>query len=335
MRRLLQVLGITALAAAGGCACTGSERCYSTSRSDTDRVARVQVPCDDPAVCPDLIGPRGPDGPSGPVGERGQTGQTGAPGYAVAGPRGEQGETGFMGEQGRTGAAGSSGVIVRGRAGAVGPSGPQGATGATGQTGVRGESAPGYAGPAGPRGATGVAGATGPSGIRGVALEGPTGPAGRAGPAGAQGVTGYIGAQGSTTPGIAGSMGPAGVRGPQGPTGEIGPQGVVGVLDCWTSYRDFWFQQNVAEFDSFESDKLMEVAAYAKRNPSLDIGIDGSADPRGIDARTPNLNERRVKTIHDGLIAAGVPSSQIKVGAFGDPALRRDGRIEVLIITSN
>lgn len=120
----------------------------------------------------------------------------------------------------------------------------------------------------------------------------------------------------------------------KGATGEIGAQGRVGVMECWTSYRDVWFQDNSAEIQSPENNKLAEVATYMKANPSLEIGIDGSLDPRGTNARDRDLSDRRVKAIRDSLVEAGVSASNIKVGAFGDPELRRDGRVEVLIATA-
>jgi outer membrane protein OmpA-like peptidoglycan-associated protein len=71
------------------------------------------------------------------------------------------------------------------------------------------------------------------------------------------------------------------------------------------------------------------------RNPSLKIGIDGTMDPRGTDVHNQNLCDRRVKTIRDALVEAGVPAHKISVGAYGDVELRRDRRVEVLFATAN
>ncbi len=117
--------------------------------------------------------------------------------------------------------------------------------------------------------------------------------------------------------------------------GDIGSQGRVGVVDRWTSYRDFWFQFDSAQIQSSEQSKLTEIAIYMKKNPSLQIGIDGSMDPRGTDPRDQSLSDNRVKAIRDALVEAGVPAHQISFGAFGDPDLRRDRRVEVLIATRN
>jgi outer membrane protein OmpA-like peptidoglycan-associated protein len=166
-------------------------------------------------------------------------------------------------------------------------------------------------------------------------MEGPAGPAGRPGPAGAQGVTGHAGAQGSTTPGVAGPTGLAGARGPQGKTGDIGAQGGVGDVSCWTSYREFWFQNNSSEIPDSEKYKLADIAAYMKANPSLNLGLDGSVGKGGTEAPNQNLSDRRTKAIREGLVAAGVPTHKISVGAYGDTTLQRDRRVEVLFASAN
>jgi outer membrane protein OmpA-like peptidoglycan-associated protein len=162
-------------------------------------------------------------------------------------------------------------------------------------------------------------------------LVGPAGPAGNRGPAGAQGATGETGAKGSTTPGVAGSPGAAGPAGAQGSKGETGPEGRVGVLPCWTSYRDFWFANNSAELHEAEMNKVSDIAAYMKNTPSVEVGIDASLDPQNHNGSDQDLSNQRVKAIRDALVKAGVPADKIKDGAFGDPKLRRDRRVEVLI----
>jgi outer membrane protein OmpA-like peptidoglycan-associated protein len=171
-------------------------------------------------------------------------------------------------------------------------------------------------GRAGPAGVQGVAGSTG---AQGPTTVGPTGPTGRAGPAGAQGATGYAGAQGSTE--LGGITGPAGATGAAGAQGLIGPTGAQGPMagnSGWSAYRDYSFNANSNEILGSDSSKAKEIANYMDRNPSHRIGIDGS-------------NERRVVVVRDALIVAGVPAAKIQTGAFGDPQLRRDGRVGVLV----
>jgi outer membrane protein OmpA-like peptidoglycan-associated protein len=147
-------------------------------------------------------------------------------------------------------------------------------------------------------------------------------------------MTGNTGGQGSTMAGSAGAMGRSGPAGVQGSVGSMGRQGAAGVVDRWTSYRDFDFEYDRADMRNSDATKVSEIATYMKQNPSLQVGIDGSMDPRGTDPRNQQLSDRRVDTVRTALINAGVPASRIKTGAFGDTSLTKDRRVEVLIITS-
>jgi outer membrane protein OmpA-like peptidoglycan-associated protein len=173
----------------------------------------------------------------------------------------------------------------------------------------------------------------GPGG-QGPTLVGPSGPAGYSGGAGVQGATGNTGSQGSVMAGAVGPTGRSGPAGAQGPVGATGAQGVVGVVDRWTSFREFMFDYNAANLQAGDSTKINEIASYMNANPSLQLGIDGSMAPRGSDPRDQDLSNRRISAVRDALIQAGVPSSKIQTGAFGDSRLTRDRRVEVLISTS-
>jgi OmpA-OmpF porin, OOP family len=75
------------------------------------------------------------------------------------------------------------------------------------------------------------------------------------------------------------------------------------------------------------------------------LGIDGYTDSRGSTQYNLPLSQRRVATVRDALIQAGVPADRIETGAFGtdrslcNPATeqcaQRDGRVEVLVRASN
>jgi len=101
-------------------------------------------------------------------------------------------------------------------------------------------------------------------------------------------------------------------------------------VSCWTSYREFWFADGQADLRQAEMANVSQIATYMQNNPSLQLGIDGSLDPRNSSDRERDLSDLRVKTIRDALVKAGVPTDKIKVGAFGDVKLRRDRRVEVL-----
>jgi outer membrane protein OmpA-like peptidoglycan-associated protein len=86
----------------------------------------------------------------------------------------------------------------------------------------------------------------------------------------------------------------------------------------WKSYWDYTFNANSDEILQSDSFKTKEIANYVDQNRSLRVGLDGSST-------------RRVGVVRDALIKAGVPASKIQTGAFGDPQLRRDGRVAVLV----
>lgn len=278
----------------------------------------------------DLVGPRGPAGPAGYTGERGLTGPQGVSGAAVMGERGAQGLAGPVGEQGFTGPRGPAGDVARGPIGEVGPSGPQGARGEVGQMGAQGESLAGYAGPMGATGPQGERGPTGDVGAVGPTTYGPSGPSGYAGAAGQQGVAGEQGSQGSATAGVAGLSGPSGASGAMGAEGAAGYRGAAGRVGYWVSFREFDFYSNESTLSAQDMNKVRDIAAYMRDNPSLKVGIDGAA----VRSRDQAVNDRRVNAIRAALIDAGVSPSKISVGAIENRNLRRNGRIVVFFATA-
>ena len=149
--------------------------------------------------------------------------------------------------------------------------------------------------------------------------------------------------------GFAGATGAAGPMGPAGPMGAQGPAGTVGAVSSqpqasgakWSSFRDFLFDFDKSAIRSNETKHVSDIASYMKQNPSAQVGIDGHTDPRGTDAFNQGLSERRVNAISEALVNAGVSSSRIKTGAFGEsqpkcseptePCWQSDRRVEVLI----
>jgi outer membrane protein OmpA-like peptidoglycan-associated protein len=131
-------------------------------------------------------------------------------------------------------------------------------------------------------------------------------------------------------------VGRAGAAGAQGPAGATGAQGPAGIVDRWNAYREFSFDVDKAELQPGDASKVSEIAAYLKKNPSLQVGIDGSISPRTAgDTGAQDLSDRRVNAVRTSLIQAGVPAEKIKIGAFGDSRQRRDGRVELLISTGS
>jgi outer membrane protein OmpA-like peptidoglycan-associated protein len=133
--------------------------------------------------------------------------------------------------------------------------------------------------------------------------------------------------------GIAGNAGPSGFQGERGATGPTGEQGAVGIVERWTPYRQFGFNREGSNLSAAEMDRISDMAAYLVRNPSLEVGIDGSMDARRFSRSDRDLSDRRADSIRDALMQAGVPGYKIQMGAFADPDLRREGQIQVLIKT--
>jgi len=218
------------------------------------------------------------------------------------------------------GETGARGVMVMGRTGDTGPAGPAGAQGAIGATGAQGLSYTGPTGPRGPAGPMGEQGEAGRIGAQGPATAGPTGATGRAGVAGEQGLAGYTGGRGSAE--LYGAVGPAGSPGAEGPQGPIGPMGERGPMamnvGAWTGFWDYTFNGNSNEILHYDRRMAGDISKYVSQNQTRRIGIDGA-------------DAQRVEVVRQALLNAGVPAYKTQVGAFGNPQLRRYGRVAVLV----
>jgi outer membrane protein OmpA-like peptidoglycan-associated protein len=157
--------------------------------------------------------------------------------------------------------------------------------------------------------------------------------------------------------GIAGERGPAGPAGPQGaqgPAGPVGPQAMAGSENRMVSFgtgnnsaafKDILFDTDKSDIRSNETGKIADIAAHVKQNAPMQVNIGGYADPRGTDQHNQGLSERRVNTIRDALVKAGVASDKIQTGAFGeqkplcnesiDTCWQRDRRVDVGFRTGN
>jgi outer membrane protein OmpA-like peptidoglycan-associated protein len=57
--------------------------------------------------------------------------------------------------------------------------------------------------------------------------------------------------------------------------------------------RDILFDFDKSDIRASEAGKAPEIAAYMKANPSIQVGIDGYADPRGTNQYNLALSQRR------------------------------------------
>jgi outer membrane protein OmpA-like peptidoglycan-associated protein len=159
-----------------------------------------------------------------------------------------------------------------------------------------------------------------------LACTGPTGPRGHTGP---PGPTGMTGAQGAT--GLTGTQGQPGMTAPGPAASETG----------WISLRDIMFDFDTADIRRSEMNKISDVAAYLKQNPSTRVGIDGATDLlRGTNRYNVDLSRRRIANVRDALIESGVSGDRIETGNFAakraecddstEPCSKREGRVEVM-----
>ena len=178
---------------------------------------------------------------------------------------------------------------------------------------------------------------TGPSTWKFYGPPGPPGPAGPPGPPGPGGPAGPAA--------IAGQPGPAGPQGPQGPPGPPGSPGTAGAQARWQPLNDVLFDFDKSDVRASERSKIADIVKVAKDNPTIEIGLNGYADPRGGDKYNQKLSERRVAAVRDAVVAAGVSASRIRTVAAGEHGrncmessegcFQKNRRVEVLTRASS
>lgn len=136
---------------------------------------------------------------------------------------------------------------------------------------------------------------------------GPPGPPGPAGPPGPPGPAGPPG-----------PPGPPGLAGPAGPSGPAGAAGAAGAAAQWRSFADILFDYDKSNIRASEAAKITDVAKYMQSDPSVNLRIDGYADPRGTSQYNLALSQRRVGAVRDALVKEGVPGNRISTGHFGE-----------------
>jgi peptidoglycan-associated lipoprotein len=117
------------------------------------------------------------------------------------------------------------------------------------------------------------------------------------------------------------------------------------VVERWESAEDISFQPNRVDIQAKCAPKIARLATWVKRNPLVIVALDAHGDqpPALIGEHDTRLQERRVRSVRDALVAAGVPSERIRTGPVGDraPLCRQatadcrelNRRVEVLVAT--
>lgn len=63
---------------------------------------------------------------------------------------------------------------------------------------------------------------------------------------------------------------------------------------------------------------LKQYAVFLLANPNISLVINGHADIRGTESYNQVLSEKRAQSVHDLLIAEGVPTNQLTIMGFGE-----------------
>jgi len=151
------------------------------------------------------------------------------------------------------------------------------------------------------------------------------------GPPGRAGRIGLVGPQGPAGP--AGIGGPAGPQGPMGPQGAVGPAGISGPPGSrglqgrrGATLDSVHFKFQTAQLLSECQGKIALIAAWAQRNPSAQIVVEGYLDQRealnkyswdgsGYIARAEALSDLRASLVRDALISAGLEKSRVRLSS--------------------
>jgi len=84
------------------------------------------------------------------------------------------------------------------------------------------------------------------------------------------------------------------------------------------SFRDILFDYDKSNIRASESSKITDIVNYMTQNPSASLRIDGYADPRGTNQYNMVLSQKRVNTVRDALVKAGVAQSRIAPSHYGE-----------------
>jgi outer membrane protein OmpA-like peptidoglycan-associated protein len=117
-------------------------------------------------------------------------------------------------------------------------------------------------------------------------------------------------------------MGGTGAQGRSGALG--GPEqpavATASVIDHWESAEDISFQRNRAEIQAKCTSKITRLATWVKAHPLVIVVLDPHRDqPSSVTGETDSrIYDRRVRSVRDALVTAGVPAQRIHTGPLGE-----------------
>lgn len=92
----------------------------------------------------------------------------------------------------------------------------------------------------------------------------------------------------------------------------------------WRVYREYRFNDGSAMVRPKEVVKSIDTAAYARQNPSAHFRVDGFRNDQSED-----LGRRRLQTVRNSLIDAGVPAMQVEIGILARRRGPHEGVVQV------
>jgi len=100
----------------------------------------------------------------------------------------------------------------------------------------------------------------------------------------------------------------------------------VDARGCWTYAAVVLFDINSAEVKSEAYPMLTEAVLIMKKNPDLNVEIDGHTDNTGAAAYNMTLSEKRAEAVKDHLVTRGVDPKRLSTKGFGftKPAASND-----------
>jgi outer membrane protein OmpA-like peptidoglycan-associated protein len=117
-------------------------------------------------------------------------------------------------------------------------------------------------------------------------------------------------------------------------------------IDHWESAEDISFQRNRAEIQAKCASKITRLATWVKAHPLVVVALDPHRDQSSAftGETASGIHDRRVRSVRDALVAAGVPAQRIQTGPVGERRVlchqataecqELNRRVEVLLGTS-
>ncbi len=114
-----------------------------------------------------------------------------------------------------------------------------------------------------------------------------------------------------------GTTGVGGLPGDNIFTDGLGPRSAFDGEHIEGQFEAVLFAFDSAQIAEPERWKLEEVAAYMRRNPSVNVIVEGHTDERGSRAYNLSLGERRALAARAYLIGLGIDGSRLQTRSFG------------------